>query len=57
MAKVEQSKKTLEYYRNDYASKTYEFAKAGNIINVKQMLEEADSEVTIPEKPAEIIKK
>lgn len=57
MAKVEQSKKTLQYYRNDYANKTYEFAKAGNITNVKKMLEKAGSEVTIPEKPAETIKK
>ena len=57
MAKVEQSKKTREYYKNDYANKTYEFAKAGNIISVKKMLEKAGSEVTIPAKPAETIKK
>lgn len=55
MTKVEKNKKTLEYYRNDYANKTYEFVKAGNISNVKNMLEKSGSEVTTPEKPAEKI--
>lgn len=55
MAKVEKNKKTLEYYRNDYANKTYEFVKAGNISNVKSMLEKNGSEVTTPQKPAEKI--
>lgn len=55
MAKVEKNKKTLEYYKNDYANKTYEFVKAGNISNVKDMLEKGGSEVTTPEKPAEKI--
>jgi hypothetical protein len=55
MAKVEKNKKTLEYYKNDYANKTYEFVKAGNISNVKSMLEKGGSEVTTPEKPAEKI--
>ena len=57
MAKVEKNKKILEYYRNDYANKTYEFAKAGKMSNVKAMLEKADSEVAPPTKPAEIIKR
>ena len=57
MAKVEKNKKILEYYRNDYANKTYEFAKAGKMSNVKAMLERADSEVAPPTKPAEIIKR
>ena len=56
MVKVEKNKKVLEYYRNDYANKVYEFVKAGKASNVKKMLEEADSELTPPEKPAEIIK-
>ena len=55
MAKVEKNKKTLEYYKNDYANKTYEFVKAGNISNVKSMLEKGGSEVTTTEKPAEKI--
>ena len=56
MAKVEKNKKVMEYYRNDYANKTYEFVKAGKISNVKTMLEKAGSEVTTPEKPAVVIK-
>jgi hypothetical protein len=56
MAKVEKNKKIMEYYRNDYANKTYEFVKAGKISNVKEMLDKSDSEVTTPEKPAVIIK-
>lgn len=56
MAKVEKNKKTLEYYKNDYANKTYEFVKAGKISNVKNMLEKNGSAVTTPEKPAEIIR-
>ena len=56
MAKFEKNKKVLEYYRNDYANKTYEFVKAGKISNVKSMLKKAGSEITAPEKPAEIIK-
>jgi hypothetical protein len=55
MAKVEKNKKTLEYYKNDYANKTYEFVKAGNISNIKEMLEKGGSEVTTPQKPAERI--
>ena len=39
MAKVEKNKKVMEYYRNDYANKTYEFVKAGKISNIKIMLE------------------
>ena len=46
----------MEYYRNDYANKTYEFVKAGKISNVRTMLEKAGSEVTAPDKPAVIIK-
>lgn len=56
MAKVEKNKKTLEYYRNEYADKTYEFVKAGNKNNIKMMLEAGGSEVTTPQKPAERIK-
>ena len=56
MAKVEKNKKIVEYYRNDYANKTYEFVKAGKISNVRTMLEKAGSEVTAPDKPAVIIK-
>jgi hypothetical protein len=56
MAKVEKNKKIMEYYRNDYANKTYEFVKAGKISNVRTMLEKAGSEVTAPDKPAVIIK-
>ena len=56
MAKVEKNKKVMEYYRNDYANKTYEFVKAGKISNVRTMLEKAGSEVTAPDKPAVIIK-
>ena len=55
MTKVEKNKKTLEYYKNDYANKTYEFVKAGNISNVKAMLEKGGSDVTTPQKPAEKI--
>ena len=55
MTKVEKNKKTLEYYKNDYANKTYEFVKAGNISNVKDMLEKGGSDVTTPQKPAEKI--
>jgi hypothetical protein len=55
MAKVEKNKKTLEYYKNRYADKTYEFVKEGNKSNIKKMLEEAGSEVTTPQKPAERI--
>lgn len=55
MARVEKNKETLEHYKNDYANKTYEFVKAGKISSVKRMLEENDSPVTTPEKPAERI--
>jgi hypothetical protein len=57
MAKVEKNKKVMEYYRNDYANKTYEFVKSGKVSNVKTMLEKAGSDVTTPEKPAVIIRK
>jgi hypothetical protein len=56
MAKVEKNKKTLEYYRNEYADKTYEYVRSGNKSNIKQMLEKGGSEVTTPQKPAERIK-
>jgi hypothetical protein len=56
MAKVEKNKKVMEYYRNDYANKTYEFVKAGKISNIKIMLEKAGSDVTSPERPATMIK-
>ena len=56
-AKVEKNKKVMEYYRNDYANKTYEFVKAGKISNIKIMLEKAGSDVTSPERPATIIKR
>lgn len=56
MAKVEKNKKTLEYYKNSYADKTYEFVKAGKMSNIKKMLKENGSEVTTPTKPAEIIR-
>lgn len=57
MAKVENNKETLEYYKNDYANKTYEFVKAGRISSVKSMLKKNGSDVTTPEKPAERIRR
>lgn len=56
MVKVEKNKDILEDLKNEHAEKVYKFIKAGKQTNVKKMLEKAGSEVTIPEKPATIIK-
>ena len=56
LVKVEKNKEVLEHYRSDHANKTYEFAKSGTMSSVKRMLGETGSDVTAPEKPAEIIK-
>ena len=56
MVKVERNKVILEEYKIYHAQKTYEFVKLGRMSTVQKMLEEGDSEVTAPVKPAEIIK-
>ena len=56
MVKVEKNKDILEDLKNEHSEKVYKFVKAGKQSNIKIMLEEAGSDVTIPEKPARIIK-
>lgn len=56
MVLVEKNKDILENIRNAYAVKTYEFAKAGKIGTIKEMLEKEGSDVTAPDKPAETIR-
>ena len=48
MVLVEKNKAIVEEYRNAYAFKTYEFAKAGKISTIKEMLEKAGSKVSHP---------
>lgn len=55
LAKVEKCDKILEQRKNDFAIKTYEFVSAGKKSTVKKMLEDNNSEVTTPQKPATII--
>ncbi len=52
LAKVEKCDKILEQRKNDFAIKTYEFVSAGKKSTVQKMLEENNSEVTMPQKPA-----
>lgn len=56
MVSVEKNKVKLEHYRNDHANKTYEFVKSGRVSTVKSLLRDMESELTTPEKPAEVIK-
>jgi hypothetical protein len=56
MVKVEKNKDILEDLRNEHADKTYKFVAAGTKSNTIDMLKNAGSEVTIPEKPATIIR-
>ena len=52
LAKVEKCNEILEQRKNDYASKTYEFVSAGKKSTIQKMLEDRNSEVTTPQKPA-----
>jgi hypothetical protein len=55
LAKVEKCDEILEQRRNDYATKTYEFVNSGKKSTIQKMLEEKNSEVKTPQKPATII--
>lgn len=55
LVKVEQNKKTLTDMKIYHAQKTVELARLGRLTTVETLLEQNGSEVTLPEKPADII--
>lgn len=55
MVKAEKNEVILEHLRNDHAHKTYEFVQSGRISTVKKTLEAMGSELTSPQRPAEVI--
>ncbi len=57
MTKVENSKTVLNDMKIYHAQKTVELVKAGRLGNIEKLLEDKGSDVTMPEKPAYIIKK
>lgn len=56
MVQVEKNQKILKQYKIHHAQKTYEFVRMNRISTVENMLEEAGSAVSAPEKPAYILK-
>lgn len=56
MVEVEDNKKILNDIKIYHAHKTVEIVSLNRISTVQQMLEEKGSNVTLPEKPASIIK-
>ncbi len=57
MLEVERNKKKLETLRIRHAQKTSEIVSLDRISTLEKMLEQSGSEVRIPTKPADIIKK
>ena len=57
MVQVEANKAKLEDYRIYHAQKTCEYVSLDRISTIEEMLEEKQSEVKSPQKPADIIRK
>lgn len=57
LTKVEDNRKTLEDMEIYHAQKTVELVRLGRMSVVQEMLEEKGSDVAVPEKPAERIKR
>lgn len=55
MAQVERNKRELEALKIYHAQKTCEYVSLDRISTVEEMLEQKQSEVTTPQKPADII--
>ena len=56
MLKVQKNQQVLRTLKIYNAQKTYEIVGLDRIATVERMLEEAESQVKAPEKPADIIK-
>ena len=57
LVRVEKNKKELTDLKIYHAQKTVELARLGRITTVERLLEENGSDVTLPDKPADIINK
>lgn len=57
LVQVEKNKETLSEMKIYHAQKTVQIARLGRISTVENLLEENGSQVTLPEKPADIVKK
>lgn len=57
MSKVEDNRKTLEELKIIHAEKTVELAGFSRISRLEELLKERNSEVRLPEKPADRIRK
>lgn len=57
LVRVEKNKKELTDLKIYHAQKTVELARLGRITTVERLLEENGSDVTLPDKPADIIRK
>lgn len=56
LTRVEDNRKALQDMEIYHAQKTVELVSLGRMTKVQQMLKEQDSELTMPEKPADRIK-
>ena len=57
LVKVEKNKSVLSEMKIYHAQKTVQIARLGRLSTVERLLEENGSDVTLPEKPADVIKK
>ena len=57
LVQVEKNKEVLSDMKIYHAQKTVQIARLGRITTVEHLLEENGSDVTLPEKPADILKK
>ena len=57
LVQVEKNKDVLSEMKIYHAQKTVQIARLGRLSTVEQLLEENGSEVTLPEKPADVIRK
>ena len=57
LVQVEKNKDVLSEMKIYHAQKTVQIARLGRLSTVERLLEENGSDVTLPEKPADVIKK
>ena len=57
LVKVEKNKSVLSEMEIYHAQKTVQIARLGRLSTVEQLLEDNGSDVTLPEKPADVIRK
>ena len=57
LVQVEKNKDVLSEMKIFHAQKTVQIARLGRLSTVERLLEENGSDVTLPEKPADVIKK